>query len=311
MPGSSTIGTSRSSARTPTCQFAIADLKISRIEDFVDPAIDPTFLFPDLPAEVITANLDWLAPNFIDRVTRKLDIHIQSWVIDTGRYRLLVDACGGNDKHRPFFPVFDQAKRPFLANLAGAGYAPEDIDFVFCTHLHVDHVGWNTRLDNGLWVPTFPNARYLFSETEYRHTDPAGRLSGGPKEQDVIFYDSVVPVVEAGLSILINGVHEITEQLLIQPAPGHSPGHCILLASCGMKTALFSGDVLHHPLQIAAPSVNSFACEDAIQARKTRLRILEECAEYGYLLVPAHFASPHLGRITKRGSNFSFIPGPS
>jgi len=299
----------RNPARIPSCRFALANLKVSRVEDFVDPAIDPYFLLPDLTDDVISANLDWLAPNFIDRTTRKLDIHIQSWLIDTGEHRVLVDACGGNDKHRPFFPVFDHAKRPYLENLAGAGYAPEDIDFVFCTHLHVDHVGWNTRLESGVWVPTFPNARYLFSEAEYRHADPACRLSGELEAKDVIFNDSVLPIVEAGLSILVNGVHEVTEQLHIQPASGHSPGHCILRASSGGQTALFTGDALHHPLQIAAPHFNSFACEDAVQARETRLRILDECAEHGYLLVPAHFAPPHVGRIRKTGSTFAFMPG--
>ncbi|MBN8649472.1 MAG: MBL fold metallo-hydrolase [Caulobacterales bacterium] len=288
-------------------KFNIGNLKVSRIEEFVEVPIDPNFLLPDLPISVIEENLDWLVPNFYNQKNHTIDIHIQSWVIETPDHIVLVDACGGNCKPRPFFPSFDMRVTPYLENLAAAGYKPEDIDFVFCTHLHIDHVGWNTRLENGVWVPTFPNAKYLWSEAEYNHANPEFRADTDKKETDEIFFDSVLPIVQAGLSQHVNGVHAITSGLYIEPAPGHSPGHCILRAKSEGETGLFTGDCMHHPLQIIAPKYNSFACEDADMAIITRVKILEECAEHGHLLIPAHFAAPHVGRVIKKGDKFNFV----
>lgn len=290
-------------------KFRIGDIEITRIEDFVDPGVPPGFLLPELSDDVIPANLDWLAPNFFDAASQTVAIVMQSWLIKTADHLILVDSCGGSHKPRPHFPVFHMRESPFLTNLAAAGYQPEDIDYVFCTHLHIDHVGWNTRLENGRWVPTFPNARYLWSEEDYRAHEPAPDV---PKDTDgieAIFFDSVLPVVEAGLADMVGPSFQLNSAIEIEAAPGHSPGHSIMRLCSGGDSALFSGDSLHHPIQIAAPQCNSFACADADQARLTRRRILEECCEHNRLLVPAHFAAPHVGRIRSERERFIFVPG--
>jgi glyoxylase-like metal-dependent hydrolase (beta-lactamase superfamily II) len=289
--------------------FAIGDIAITQIEEFVDPGVPVQFLLPDLPDDVIPANLDWLAPRFLDPATMGVDITMQSWLIRTRHHTILVDTCGGNHKPREHFPVFHQRRSSaWLDNLRAAGVSPEDIDYVFCTHLHIDHVGWNTRLENGVWVPTFPNARYLWSQAEYDHARPAG--DGADDGEHAIFVDSVLPVVEAGLAQMVGPSFDLDDQIAIETAPGHTPGHSLLRAKSGGQVGLFTGDALHHPLQIAAPDCNSFACADAHQARATRRRILGECADHGHLLVPAHFAAPHVGRITRAGDAFRFRPGP-
>ena len=288
-------------------RFNIGELEITRVEDFVDPHVPPKFLCPDLPDDVIANNLDWLAPNFYDEARRKIAIHMQSWVIKTKHHTILVDTCAGNHKPRPHFPVMSMRDGPYLENLREAGVAPEAVDIVMCTHLHIDHVGWNTRLENGRWVPTFPNARYLFSQKDFDAFDPRGL----PQDQrgDPIFEDSVLPVVDAGLAQMVDGKLAIDDNLVIEPSPGHSPGHQLLRASSGGVTGLFTGDIVHHPVQIAAPECNSFACADAGAARATRKRVLEECAECNHLLVPAHFAAPHFGRVVRKGTGLRFSPG--
>ena len=289
--------------------FRIGELEISRVEDFIDPRVPVKFLLPEIPDEAIASNLNWLAPRFYDPTDHTVAIHIQSWLIRTAHHAILVDTCGGNHKPRSHFPVFNMRNGPYLENLRAAGVNPEDIDFVFCTHLHIDHVGWNTKLENGRWVPTFPNARYLFSKADYEAFDPCRRPGGEHLEIDGIFEDSVLPVVEAGLTQMVEGSYAINDNLTIEPAPGHSPGHSLLRATSGDDSGLFIGDAMHHPLQIAVPECNSFNCVDPTVARQTRRRILEECCERHRLLFPGHFAAPHCGRIRRSGSGFAFRPG--
>lgn len=289
--------------------FPIGDIEVTRVEDFIDPLVPIKFLLPELPDDAIARHVDWLAPRFFDPATGTVAIHIQSWLVRTRHHTILIDTCGGNHKPRAHFPVFDRRNGPYLDNLAAAGARPEDVDFVFCTHLHIDHVGWNTRLENGRWVPTFPNAQYLFSKADYDAFDPRRRPGGEHLEADAIFEDSVLPVVEAGLARPVDGIFAVDDHLTIEPAAGHSPGHSLLRARSGADTGLFVGDAMHHPVQIAAPECNSFACMDPIAARATRRRILEECCAHHHLLVPGHFAAPHVGRIVPSGSGFAFRPG--
>lgn len=181
---------------------------------------------------------------------------------------------------------------------------PEEIDMVMCTHLHVDHVGWNTRLDNGRWVPTFPNAKYIWSKTDFDHfsaidRDPqAGPAIGGAMR------DSVFPIVEAGLCQMVDGTELIDEHLSLTPAPGHSPGHVLInLASQG-RQAFFSGDIIHHVIQVYHPAWNSFACVDQETARQSRRMTLEKCAGSGALLMPQHFGAPHICHVDAKGGGF-------
>jgi glyoxylase-like metal-dependent hydrolase (beta-lactamase superfamily II) len=168
--------------------------------------------------------------------------------------------------------------------------------------LHVDHVGWNTRLDNGRWVPTFPNAKYLFARTEYAHYEQENRKA---PVNDGSFNDSVLPVVEAGRAVMIDDGHQLDDCMLVKLAPGHTPGHItIRLASDGQE-ALFTGDIMHHPLQVYRPDWNSGFCLDQAAARATRRKVLEHCCEHGSLMLPAHFAAPHGGYISAKGDRFA------
>lgn len=289
-------------------QFNIGKLKITRIEEFIDKEVDPYFLLPDLPKHIIDENLDEIAPNFYDVKTKSVQIHMQSWLIETHDLKILVDTCGGNHKHRPYFPIFHMRDNPYIENLAKAGVSPDDIDYVFCTHLHIDHTGWNTRLENGVWVPTFKNAKYIFSKEEYEAANPKLRQIKETLETDNIFNENVLPIVESGLAQIISGTHSLIDELTIEPAYGHSDGHSIMRACCSNESGIFSGDALHHPLQIIVPECNSFACHIPDLAKATRFKILEECADNDRLLIPGHFAAPHIGKIRRNKKGFKFLP---
>jgi glyoxylase-like metal-dependent hydrolase (beta-lactamase superfamily II) len=177
-----------------------------------------------------------------------------------------------------------------------------------CTHLHADHVGWNTRLRDGRWVPTFPNARYLFARREYEHWSPdIGGAEG--LGQEGVYEDSILPCVEAGLVTLVDDGYVLDDAPQVEPAPGHPAGNSVVRARDRDKIGLFTGDCMHTPLQIACPEVNSIVCDDPVQARTTRRRILAEAAEYGHLLIPAHFPCPYVGRVSAQGDAFKYHPG--
>ncbi|MCW5746629.1 MAG: MBL fold metallo-hydrolase [Alphaproteobacteria bacterium] len=278
---------------------------VSRIEETYEPNFDPIKFFADWQPEIVNEHRDWMVSDHYDPASGLLKLSIHSWLLRIGGRTILIDTCVGNHKPRPMRPKWNQMETRYLERLAAAGVKPEDIDMVMCTHLHVDHVGWNTRLDNGRWVPTFPNARYVFSQTDYDHylaqdRDPAQ----GPANHGS-FRDSVLPVVEAGLAQMVSGAHSLDEHLSIDPAPGHTPGTiAIKLASKG-HNAIFCGDILHHAVQVFHPEWNSFACADGMNARKSRRKVLEDCAGSGALLIPAHFGAPFVCHVDERGSRFT------
>lgn len=288
--------------------FRIGELEIIRVEDFVDHGVPLTLLFPEVSEEAIAANHHWLQPRFLDPGADTTSVHIQSWVIRTQHHTIMVDTCVGHQKKR-HFPPFNLRASVYLDNLRAAGLHPEEVDYVFCTHLHSDHVGWNTRLENGRWAPTFPKATYLFSRKDYDTFDPRQQdwARYGGADEDT-FLDSVLPVVEAGQVEFVDGEQKVGEGLTIVPSPGHSPGHNALRVEDSGDSGLFTGNSMHHPIQIAEPELNSFSCWDPTLARASRRNLLEECCDYHRLLVPGHFAAPHRGRITRKGSSFAFHP---
>ena len=286
----------------------LGGLDIHRIHEIIDPDCPKDFLFPTLAQETLDRHVGWLAPDYYDARRQRFLISIHSWLVRTDRHTILIDTCGGNHKPRAHFPIFHQLNTPYLENLKAAGCRPEDIDYVFCTHLHIDHVGWNTRLQDGRWVPTFPNAKYLFGRKEYEITNPATN-AGLPPERATVFEDSVLPVVQAGQSQLVDDGFAIDGQFTVEASPGHTLGHCLMRARSQGRTALFTGDALHHPLQIAEPDVCSRSCADPTLEARSRRRIFDDCAEHGHLLVPAHFCGPHVGHVRRRGEAFEFLPG--
>lgn len=284
---------------------------VTRIEEQLGPgSFPPARYFDGFEPEVLQRHLDWLVPHHYLPAQEALVTSVHSWLVQTPRLTVLVDGCSGNHKNRHWWPRFHLLDTPFLQRLAAAGVTPEQVDVVMCTHLHADHIGWNTQLRDGRWVPTFPNARYLFSRTECEHWDPRRHPDSTDPHRVIAWHDSVLPVLEAGLAELVDTPHEIDGELRIEDAAGHTPGHVMLHLCHPGGGGLFCGDVIHHPLQVCAPHWNSQFCALPQQARATRRRVLEHCAESGALLLPTHFGAPHVAAVQARGDAFHpvFVP---
>jgi glyoxylase-like metal-dependent hydrolase (beta-lactamase superfamily II) len=285
-------------------KWRVGDVEISSIPEFQVPMFAPSFIYPDLPAERLEAHRSWLVPRHLDPATGKLNIVIQAYVVKTKRRTILVDACSGNDKERPSRPFFHRQNRPWLERLATAGFSPSDIDFVLCTHLHIDHVGWNTRLMNGRWVPTFPRARYLITKAEWEHWQNAELRRAYSTDEHI--EDSVLPVVAAGQADFVAMDYEFDDEAWLEPTPGHTPGHVALRVRSGGEQAALSGDLMHTALQCAEPDISSCFCVDRALSARSRRTFLERSAEARALVLPAHFPQPSAGRVTPAGNGFDF-----
>ena len=282
--------------------YKLGELEIHRAIESEVPIFDTFSFFPDATKEVVEANKDWLMPRYIDPKTIEVILCIQSYVIKTLHHTILVDTCVGNHKSRPARPSWHMQNSPFIEELAGVGVQPEEVDFVLCTHLHVDHVGWNTKLLDGRWVPTFPNAKYIFSRNEFELW--AARYEKGETVPvPLVYEDSVLPIVEAGQAIIVEDTHQIDDGMWFEPAPGHTPGHVMLNLKSGEETALMSGDVIHHPLQLIRPDWSSRACEDPHLSAVSRTKMLERVADTNTLLCPAHFGSPTMGHVISHATD--------
>ncbi|KQP06158.1 MBL fold metallo-hydrolase [Pseudorhodoferax sp. Leaf265] len=274
-------------------QHLIGDVVVTRVQERA-PLPEPMLgFFPELTEECLQAHAHWLAPNHYDPATRSTLFHFHSWVVRTRHHTILVDTCNGNHKPRPGLPMSDQLDTRYLDRLTAAGVHPDEVDFVFCTHLHADHVGWNTRLENGRWVPTFKNARYLMSRTEHDTWAQRSHDAARPAWQRNMYADSILPVVDARLACLLDGTHQVDDNFIVRPAPGHTPGNCRADLLSQDRHASFCGDMLHTPLQVLHWEVNSRPCEDKAQARRSRYEILSHCADHQALLLPMHFGPPY------------------
>ena len=287
--------------------WAIGDVMVTRIEEQLGFASRPPEQYLDgFEREMLACHLHWLVPHHYSPEHDRLITSIHSWLIRTRHHTILLDCCAGNHKERPGFSRFHQLDTPFLQRLGAAGVRPEEIDIVLCTHLHADHVGWNTMLVDGRWVPTFPNAKYLFSRIENEVGDPRHNPAADADQQRGGAYrDSVLPVIEAGQAVLVEGDYALEDNLTIVLAPGHTHGHVAMWLANFAGRGVFCGDVLHHALQIHAPHWNSKFCELPEIARATRRRLMEQCVEHGATLFPGHFGAPHVARILAAANEFS------
>lgn len=285
----------------------IGDIRIDKLVENDGPFADVDFLLPDIDSSLLTEHADWLYPRYVEPDTNKVIMSFHSLVIRTSRSTILVDCCVGNDKNRPLRPGWHQLQTPWLKRLAKLGLQPEDIDTVLCTHLHADHVGWNTRLVDGMWVPTFPNARYVFGRNEYQYWESAqqAHTADSPLNHGC-FDDSVLPVMESGKAVLVDTDHELEAGIWLEPAPGHTPGNVVVHIKSGRQQAILCGDVMHTAIQLANPDLSSRFCLDPNQSRITRRQLIESCADSGIIMLPAHFPTPTAGCITCSGSSFRF-----
>jgi glyoxylase-like metal-dependent hydrolase (beta-lactamase superfamily II) len=258
------------------------------------------FILPQATPEAILP-IGWLQPDFADARGR-LKMSIHALVVETPSQRIIVDTCLGNDKENRRIPTWNNLQTRFLADLTAAGYARETIDTVICTHLHVDHVGWNTMLDGGSWVPTFQNARYLMGRVEFDHwTSQHDR-----EDMEAIIADSVAPVWEAGLVDLVETDHRICDEISLVPTLGHTPGHVSVRIASQGEEALITGDFMHHPCQIARPDWSSTADSDPAEARQTREHMLTHLSDNPILVIGTHFAGRTAGHVVGDGAAFRF-----
>jgi glyoxylase-like metal-dependent hydrolase (beta-lactamase superfamily II) len=271
-------------------QWTVGKVKITKVVE-LETIGSTRFILPLAGREEIL-KLPWLVPRFATEEGR-LKMSIHSLVVETPTQRVVVDTGLGNDKEGRAVPTWNNRRGPFLEDMAKAGYPPHSIDRVLCTHLHVDHVGWNTRLVDGRWVPTFANARYVFGQTEYEHwkthrTEP--RLAA-------VFDDSVKPIMDAGRADLVASDARLSDEISLIPTPGHSPGHMSVLIRSDGEQALLTGDAAHHPCQMAHPDwAATVDYEDPVQSTATRRELFSRFADTPTLIIGGHFDAGHLKR---------------
>lgn len=275
--------------------FKIGQAQIFRVEEMT---ISSAMALLTEDDDILQANKHWLMPRFMSADGQR-DFVFQSWILIVDGKVIVIDPCNGNDRSH-VLPLFDHLKTPYIERFAATGIKPQQVDFVFCTHLHHDHCGWCTQLQDGKFVPTFPNARYVYVRREYERWDPrrAGYMPVGYNEG--VFDQSVRPIMEAGLGELVGDRHRIAEGVNVEPAHGHTLGHSILHLKSGEEEACFTGDVFHHPLQIPYPELHLPGCDDLALAIATRERVATLCVDRGALMIPAHFADPHVGYVRRK-----------
>ena len=279
------------------------DVEILRLVESEFPILDPFEIYPDATPATIAAELPWLAPRFYDTTSKRLILAFQGFLLRVNGKIILVDTCVGDCKRR-VRADFDNQRWEWPARLAETGVRPEDIDYVVCSHMHVDHVGWNTRLENGRWIPMFPNARYLFARAEWEYWKGSG-VATLSRTGDYM-QDSVLPVMAAGLVDLVETDHIIDGAVRLQPAPGHTPGLVTVGIESRNQRAVLASDVLHTPLQCRFPHWSTRFCADADRSRATRTAFLERYAGTDVTILPAHFPAPTAGFITRQGGGFGF-----
>jgi glyoxylase-like metal-dependent hydrolase (beta-lactamase superfamily II) len=281
-------------------KLTAGDLTIHRIIEQEVPFFPALELMPDLTPELLAENRAWMRAAGAITAEDVLILCFQSYVVKTPHHTILIDSCIGNDKPRPARPNWNmKADDTYMRALSAAGFSVGDIDFVMCTHLHVDHVGWNTRLENGRWVPTFPKARYVFDKGEFDYWTEQNAKAEVPP-----FTDSVLPVVEAKQAEIVRNDFQIGDHARILPTPGHTPGHVAFTFGRGKDDAAFSGDLMHSPLQTHHPELSVKFDVDQAKAAVTRRQFLERYCDTDTLCCTAHFPSPSAGKIRRRGNGF-------
>ena len=283
-------------------QIRIGDVTIDSIIERDGPWRAPEDMFPAYTKDIGRPHLDALPPVVYDAASNRLVMTYQTFVVRTPKHTILVDTCTGEDKGYP--APMDFPKQPWLDGFAALGLKFTDIDYVFCTHLHIDHCGWNTRLVNGRWVPTFPNAKYIFHKGEYAAWEEATARGANPPGN--VWTYNCRPIVEAGQALLVDDNFTLDDTVWLTPTPGHSPCHCCVNIRSGGQQAVVTGDAVHHMLQCREPDWSTVFDWDPAQAAASRRRFLEGVAGTGTLLLPVHFPAPTAGRVEGDGTRFHY-----
>jgi glyoxylase-like metal-dependent hydrolase (beta-lactamase superfamily II) len=290
---------------TDSCN--VGKITIKRIVDLEFVPFAANLVFPDATQEKIKNLSSTVGMKHFAEKTFDLLLSFHSYLIQTDKYNILVDTCCGNDKDRATRPAWHKRQGPFLDNLKKNGLMASDIDIVLCTHLHADHVGWNTQLIGGKWHPTFSNAQYLFTIKEFEYWKNKNEQNLSEPIMYGSFDDSILPVIASGQASFVNSDHQIDDGVRIEPAYGHTPGNIIVHVESAKEHAVLCGDVIHHPLQLSKPLWSTNFCFDPNLSRQTRINLLETYADTETAILPAHFHSPDYGCIERHGSGFRLI----
>jgi len=274
-------------------RWQIGDVRVTRVQELEAP--DIRFVIREATVDNLAA-IVWLGPFRAPNGHALASVH--TLIVEVGERRIAVDTCIGNDKPRPI-PGWNLRRGPFLEDLEKAGFAPTSIDTVICTHLHIDHVGWNTRLVDGRWLPTFPHARYLLARREWEHWS----ADADPTNQAVLA-DSVRPIFEAGLVDLVEPDCAVDAAVRLEPTPGHTPGHVSVHITSRGEEAVITGDLVHHPAQFARPHWGARVDSDPAQADRTRRAFMARYADTPVLIIGTHFAGPTAGRLVRDGEAY-------
>jgi glyoxylase-like metal-dependent hydrolase (beta-lactamase superfamily II) len=289
-----------------TTAISLKDITIHPVVEQQGAHFDTLEFFPTLTKEVLEENRPWLQPAFIDPATGRLVLCVQSFVIKTQHQNILVDTCVGNHKPRPARPFWNMMRSDrFEKNLGAAGLTVNDIDYVMCTHLHVDHVGWNTRLENGRWVPTFPKAKYVMADRELAHWTQ--KEKDDPASVPWIT-DSVLPIIEANRAQIVASDFALNDAVKFIPTPGHTIDHCSVLVGRPGLDALITGDMIHSPIQGKYPELGMRADYDSRQAGQTRRQVFDRFRDEPTVMCITHFPSPSTGRVRSWGDGYKFVP---
>lgn len=286
--------------------YQVGDVRITRIHEYSGPTHDPRFLLPDMTPEQLAAQRDWMAPDHWVPAMNKLVLTVQLWLVHAGDQIIVVDTGVGNGKPREGMARMNRLNTLVLEWLEAAGAPADKVTHVVNTHLHMDHVGWNTRWLDNRWTPTFPNARYYLPKDDFLFC-----MEGKNKEQPLDVFgaaieDSVKPLAAEAMIELIGPGDEIAGCMVVEDASGHSPGQVAFRVHSRGEQALFCGDVFHNPMQIVYPDLNSGYCIWADKARQTRRAMLEDLAQSGALLLPVHFGQPYAGYVRREQGGYRF-----
>ena len=274
-------------------QWQVGDVRITRVQELQAPGMQ--FIVPEATIENLS-EIPWITPFLDERGDAMGSVH--ALIVETSDRCFIVDTCIGNNKERRI-PTWTNLQGPFLRQLEDAGYPAACIDTVICTHLHTDHVGWNTKLVGGTWVPTFPNARYLIAELEWVHWS-----ASTDHWSQIVMSDSVQPIFDAGVVDLVPVDHRVDDTIWFEPTPGHTPGHVSIHISSRGKEAIITGDFVHHPAQFARPDWGSSADVDPEHADRTRKAFMTRYADTPTLIIGTHFAGPTAGRLVSDGDAY-------
>ncbi|VWC06049.1 MBL fold hydrolase [Burkholderia lata] len=290
-------------------RWMVGDVTITRIVEDEVHGLPPHLVLVDLVPQRVQ-KFPWLKPHYADD-QGFLSLSVHAFVIESCGRRIIVDTCVGNDKRRST-EVWNNKQGDFLERLEASGFPANSIDTVLCTHMHVDHVGWNTRWDGSNWIPTFKNAAYLFGRLEWDHwqkvevRERTKDLGMHVLDAEEVFLDSIVPIVNAGLQQLVEQNHQITKEVRLISTPGHTPGHVSIAIESQGKKAVITGDMIHHPVQIADPDIASNVDFDPETARSTRQSFLEHQCGTDTLVLGTHFSTPTAGWITRGTGGYVF-----